>query len=100
MSNGSTAGRIPGRAGPEPGRIAFVRQRRYLVEDVAEPGREAHRGGTARGHGPAATLTGGCRSGLRRRRAFPGQRHGNLMMTSSVANGQPDHYDDQSYDNR
>ena len=27
-----------GRPAPEPGRIAFVRQRRYLVEDVAEPG--------------------------------------------------------------
>ena len=25
---------------PEPGRVAFVRQRRYLVEDVAEPGGE------------------------------------------------------------
>ena len=29
-----------GKPTPEPGRIAFVRQRRYLVEEVAEPGGE------------------------------------------------------------
>ena len=29
-----------GKPAPEPGRIAFVRQRRYLVEEVAEPGGE------------------------------------------------------------
>ena len=40
---GTEPGRTPssaGRPAPAPGRIAFVRQRRWLVEEVAEPGGE------------------------------------------------------------
>ena len=43
QSPGSRTGPEPAirrQAHPEPGRIAFVRQRRYLVEEVAEPGGE------------------------------------------------------------
>ena len=54
-----------------------------------------------RGHSPAVTLTGGCRSGCDAGARSPARCRGkNLMMASSIADGQPDYYDCQSYDNR